>query len=165
MYLPKSQYIIKNTTGGEFSLNGSNYVGPYIKTYRSQFFAGNELGPNMQQLTPVQQEVTPSIELFINYYPQPTEQDYERGFFTRYFVQAKSSKKVLEVRKNQFDTVSTRSYNREAITWELTGSRLTQFPVAQRSNAAVLVNAETLRSLEERFPGVSEFVFDDQFVR
>lgn len=166
MYLPKTQYIVRSTPGGEFQdSTGASYKGPYIQTFRGDRFKGSQPQLNPEPLFPITEEVTPSIELFINYYPQPTEQDYERGFLTRYFVQARSSKKVLEVRKNQFDTVDTGSYNREAITWELTGSRLTQFPVAQRSNAAVLVNAENLRRLEERFPGVSEFVFDDQFVR
>jgi len=166
MYLPKTQYIVRSTTGGEFQdSTGTSYKGPYIQTFRGDRFKGTEPQLSPEPLFPITEEVTPSIELFINYYPQPTQQDYERGFFTRYFVQVRSSKKVIEVRKDQFDTVSLRSYNRQSTSWELTGARLTRYPESERSEAAVMINGETITRLNETFPGLDQFVFADQFVR
>ena len=47
MYLPKSKYITKYSTGDEFlKPDGSYYIGPYVETFKGNFYEGKEFTSN-----------------------------------------------------------------------------------------------------------------------
>ena len=51
MYLPKSKYITKYSTGDEFlKPDGSYYIGPYVETYKGNFYEGKEFTSNSKKL-------------------------------------------------------------------------------------------------------------------
>ena len=51
MYLPKSKYITKYSTGDEFiKPDGTYYVGPYVETYKGNFYEGKEFNSNSKKL-------------------------------------------------------------------------------------------------------------------
>ena len=53
----------------------------------------------------------------------PTENDYESGFITRYFVKKANDKIVYEVASDNYTDISTNIYIKIAINWKLTGKR------------------------------------------
>lgn len=64
----------------------------------------------------------------VPYYPEPTEQDYQIGYFTRYFVKQVNAIKFTEISKKTFDSISTHSeeylwqlYNPTSIPWQISG--------------------------------------------
>lgn len=64
----------------------------------------------------------------VPYYPEPTEQDYQIGYFTRYFAKQVNAIKFTEISKKTFDSLSTHSeeylwqlYNPISIPWQISG--------------------------------------------
>ncbi len=65
-------------------------------------------------------------KLYTGDFIQPTSEDYNRGYFTRYFAQLKTSKTTVELNKENYneltnDNVSLISYNTAALIWKLVG--------------------------------------------
>ena len=101
------------TRGGEYTLNGTPYIGLYYVTYDGKFYTGANpsVGPN-ERLDPIKNNAISSTtsgrlipetrSQFItnpqvrvvsadksqpsSYYPKPAESDYNRGYFYRFFV-------------------------------------------------------------------------------
>ena len=172
-YIPKSKSNILNTPGNEFiSKNtGEFYIGNYIELSNGKYYAGSN--PSILneeliiQLSPEQLNDTLDSVLYSNLRPRkakflskvesiypsksiPTEEDYERGYFNRYFA-----KKVNELQnymeididvfnsitqqKNQYDF---RLYEVGSVTWNL-------------KNGTRRPNFINLQLLERTFPFVS----------
>ena len=111
-YIPKSQYEIKSTNGGDLvnPKTGRIYVGSYIQ-YGTKYFAGNNpndlsIGLNKINLNEKNLILTDVKRNFdfnelnnkfynqiknqappISIKPTPTEKNYEAGFWKRYFYQ------------------------------------------------------------------------------
>ena len=107
MYIPLSKYTkAKYTRGGELAKSdGSSYVGWYFKDLAGNTFAGKKPSKSAVRLTKDDDEFVTVIpnSPFKPDYIQPTAGDYSNGFFTRYFLQDKRSKKIIEVKKEKFD--------------------------------------------------------------
>ena len=109
-YIPKSQYTVKHTNGNELynPSNGEEYIGEYIQ-YGQKYFAGNtilNLNIPLKQIPKDNNTIprTPRNFLYnqlnkkhyrklkdrsipIGTKPTPTEKDYEKGEWKRYFCQ------------------------------------------------------------------------------
>ena len=56
--------------------------------------------------------------------PSPTERDYERGFFERYFVRRKNSGRIFEITESEFTSFSRSSnFVRFSLKWKISGPR------------------------------------------
>ena len=172
-YIPKSKVNILNTPGNEFikKFGGEGYVGKYMELSNGKYYAGSDpsnLGEELIiPLAPNQLNNTIDSVLYSNLRPRkakflskvesiypsksiPTEEDYERGYFNRYFA-----KKVNELQnyieididvfnsitqqKNQYDF---RLYEVGSVTWNL-------------KNGTRRPNFINLQLLERTFPFVS----------
>lgn len=162
-----SQY----TSGRELmTLDGNEYIG-YYHIYSDGRFGSN---PDPDAMTV---ELIPYDELRIsnNQYfnltaidrsglinpnswsPTPTIEDIERGFMKRYFMQRWSSPEntIIEIDREQFQNYGTKKmqisetiWNRIQFDWSL----LTD------EDSMRLININTLRISEKKFPGIVNFL-------
>ena len=135
MYYPKSQ-IIENLYANQGELydakTGEEYIGPYYKTSRNEYFTGknpqdkpnNSLVTNSVPTKSTDSEPLPESYYIIDdayYYakqiktdvlaprppvsslPRPTENDYKTGEFIRYFLKKANANKYMEVDKKEYD--------------------------------------------------------------
>lgn len=173
-YLPKSKVNIKETPGGEFVERATRkpYTGKYIETSEGKYYAGNNpltLGPELVIPEPQRDNfgnskdfkkhtiLNKSIYEKLKKYKDiptsksiPTEKDYERGYYTRYFTKKINSQtNYFEIGNKTFTSISTRKteydynlYQVGSIRWALVGE-------------VEKINNLQLTIVERRFPHVS----------
>ena len=173
-YLPKSKVNIKETPGGEFVERATRkpYTGKYIETSEGKYYAGNNpltLGPELVIPEPQRDNfgnskdfkkhtiLNKSIYEKLKKYKDiptsksiPTEKDYERGYYTRYFAKKINSQiNYFEIDNKTFTSISTRKteydynlYQVGSIRWALVGE-------------VEKINNLQLTIVERRFPHVS----------
>jgi hypothetical protein len=157
MYYPKSQ-IEPNlyTNGEEFVYVGTItfYRGPYYKTSKGKYFTGNIPGdgnnlelelfetlettenPGVETVTVLNSTYVQTIfgtdTLLIpkHIQPVPTEEEYTRGVFKRYFCKKTNQIQYLEIDKLTYENLVSQNseylwqnYLPFSIDWILTGSR------------------------------------------
>ena len=168
MYLPKTKYKIKSTTGDELSdIDGSSYTGPYIETANGFVFKGDSLAGLKQRLRINKKEQPAGIDRPYNDYYGPTVDDYKNGSYIRYFTQDKRSKKITEMNQEQWLEKSKLKYiNPGQLTWLLLG------PVEDGKYNGISYkgtstkNKETVDKLEKDYPGIKRFFSEtSEFVR
>ena len=186
-----------NTSGGEFFLNGQPYTGKYYKTIDGDFYSGPnpQTGPN-QKLTEIKTyQGTPglnTINVSLNtqetlatktnvlstripgkpnsYYPQPTEEDYTKGYITRYFTKKENEKGyIIEISRDEYNSIvngeadyDIRLYQVTTILWKLTGplrsTRQSQYNVIP---GIVDVNQRLTETANKNFLGIVDFIGKD----
>lgn len=170
MYLPKSKYKIRDTPGNEFvDSEGENYRGPVVITYKGEIYAGRSISTlGVRLYTKKSYEKSRSIETLtlFNEYPKPTERDYKKGSFTRYFCVDQRDGKIYEVTKDTYTKFKPfRFVTRTSVEWNLTGpvedTKLGAYiyPGARKKNQMVM------NQLERSIPGLKDFLSPEQFVR
>jgi len=105
MYLPESKYSKPKYTRGDelLKVDGTFYTGWYFSSYSGKFFTGKSPDNNTKPLFPANTEEQVDLRTgetpgkFSSDIIIPTEKDYQEGFFTRYFVQDKRNKAIIEV--------------------------------------------------------------------
>ena len=128
MYLPKGKISKPKYSNGTFEkTDGTPYVGYYFEDSAGNLYTGKTPGKNSKPLidstdtedsdfTP-----TPGFNFFSSEIVFPTEQDYENGFFTRYFLQDNRSTKIIEVGKDKYNNFRNKGYiSSVTIEWLLT---------------------------------------------
>jgi hypothetical protein len=168
VYLPKTKYKIKRTTGDELSdIDGSSYIGPYIETANGFVFKGDSLDGLKERLRISKKEQPTGIDRPYNDYYGPSVDDYKNGSYIRYFTQDKRSKKITEMNQEQWLEKSKLKYiNPGQLTWLLLG------PVEDGKYNGISYkgtstkNKETVDKLEKDYPGIKRFFSDtSEFVR
>lgn len=134
-YIPKSQYKIKHTNGGELYVmtTGKDYKGEYIQ-YGTKYFAGNNitnLKTKLKKIDLGSNTIHKSAHTFLynelkkSYYqksknqakppsssPQPMEINYKNGVWERYFCQRRNNINIIfELEKKVFDDLFKGKYN------------------------------------------------------
>jgi hypothetical protein len=104
----------KSTRGGEYLVKetSEDYVGLYIKTYNSKYFAGKTIEEGGKELVPVNETfplggVFATVPIVLGllkgfFTPKPTKGDKNRGTTKRYFTQDKNNNKIVETDKDTF---------------------------------------------------------------
>ena len=186
MYLPKSQIKIKTTNGGELRLKDSKevYVGIYIETSKGKFYTGNvntKIGKELELITTtlsIKQQnnkknirkynvLKKKIKNFLSnttaipsMKKYPSENDYNKGFFQRYFSKRINGLGYQEIDKEVYDSIKDKGkkydynlYEVGSIRWNLKGNVFRD-------------NALNLQFLEKTFPNIS-YLFPkfDEFAR
>ena len=121
------------TKGNEFFIDGKSYIGAYYKTYSGKVFSGRDpINGSSQELTQISNvknftsktnnisgialnETTkdyitnPNIKNLNSYlvptqfYPRPTDNDYQKGYIMRYFAKKRNDiGYVIEIDKDTY---------------------------------------------------------------
>jgi len=169
MYLPKSKYITKYSTGDEFiKPDGSAYTGYYVETYKGNFYQGKEFNSDSIKLRDIRalEEFKLRASNFVNNTIKPTEKDYKEGSFIRYFLQDKRNKQIIEVNKENFLNLKKENYTIPvSIEWILSQplEDLNKGPYIYFG--AKTQNRESVEKAEKQIKGISQFIFNyGQFV-
>lgn len=175
-------------------LNGQAYTGYYYETFDGEFFTGkdpvqgpserlvkivipqgrttepvrivdgNEDYTNLVAITPQQ---LASYQTPQPYYPQPTDDDYARRSFERYFAKKRGQAGfVIEINKSTYESLKTAdgtydSINYEAIStfWQLVGPLRDDRTNRQYKIAGIIdTNERLINAKEPGFPGLKAFI-------
>jgi hypothetical protein len=133
-YYPSSKIIPnQKTSGGDFILNGKEYIGKYYITYDGRAFSGAypEVGPNElltrdsetaykntpdnANLAIIDRRTSSKISTHSRektsgkpntFYPRPIEEDYTRGYIIRYFAKKENENGfVIEISKEEYNKI------------------------------------------------------------
>ena len=179
-YTPKSKYQILQTSGKEWqTLDGVSYAGPYILTSGGAFI-GNSIfnkGPRLQKISikaPQQNNIlenaktdeyyraNPQVVTKIQRYKpiiatksQPKKEDYEKGFYFRYF--AKKSNTLIEY--YEIDESTYKSIQNKTIKYDSNLYTVGNLVWALKGDT-ILPNQTSLKIQEKNFPNVSALFID-----
>lgn len=173
MYLPKNKYSApKHTPGGEFSLNGIEYVGWYIRTFKNEYYTGKAFSKDSKLLIKLTEE-TNVIDAnrndpftFNSIQVAPSSKDRINGKWKRYFLKDSRNGKIIEVDKDKFLLFKKKSYVLKGLLeWEIKGPAENLVINGYTYYGASHQNKIKVAELEKTFPGLSSFVKDySQFV-
>ncbi len=187
-----------NTAGNEFQLNGAPYTGKYYATFDGKFYAGanpifgsnerllpiakyiNDVGLKKLGLreearaefatrTKVQIDLSNSVEP-TSYQARPTEEDYSKGYFFRFFVKKVNEKGYIkEISEQEFVGINSGTvpydvsyYQTESVMWKLTGPlntvRLSQYDI----RAGIIdTNKRLVETKDVKFLGLKTFIGEE----
>ena len=187
-YIPKSAYQILETSGADYvTPDGKPYVGYYILTSDGAFVGNDIRVPNkikLRKSLSLTQKVKQPNNLFIiednvRYFAlkpaetgflkttrpivstktKPTEKDYEKGFYVRYFCKRNNSETAyFEINKFTYKQLITNSYNfdfnlysADKIVWALDGDVL-------KANSNILKRkSRFFPNISSLFPKLNEY--------
>jgi hypothetical protein len=192
-YYPSSRIQTNlKTQGGEFTLNGTDYRGPYYETYDGDTFSGPDpvTGPSFK-LTPIQipavttsdtpviapgnetynAVASPSLLLTSqvpkSFNPQPTDQDYKAGYFTRYFAKKRTMAGfVIEIDQPTYTSLQNAdsvydyiTYQATNLLWQLTGPLYNTRPPGKYPIAGIIdTNTRLVAAKEPTFQGLTDYI-------
>lgn len=172
IYYPQGQ-IQKGlyTQGKEWMLeDGTEYVGDYHKYTTGEVYTISAyVDGKSQVLIPYQNLSNVTIKKNFEYNKlkselngfkpavygksQPTQEDYNKGFMTKYFVQRKSSGLISEVVSDEFSNVQEEHYIKIQLGWKLLGDD------SEVVNRKIVLNAEkNIKGISSYITNYSEFV-------
>ena len=178
-YYPQSQIKIKRTQGNEFLFKDTNtpFVGTYLETSDGLFFEGSSPVNLGRELIRVKANTYLNANDITNQYnnlnfksfkymkkrvpfksskPQPTEKDYELGYFNRYFVKKANEQIYLEITKKLYDDISSKKGNPD---YNLYEAGYIRWALKDNLNVGDLsiTNRKNLKRLEKRFANIKGF--------
>lgn len=185
------------TKGNEFSLNGKPYIGAYYKTFNGKIYAGrNPVIGSSQELQSINNTVSlnsintnrstivlsketekytqnanilnlQSFEIPPQHYPQPTENDYSRGYFMRYFAKKRNQiGYLIEISKETYLSLLNKdsiydyvTYEVVDIFWQLTGPLKDTRENRQYKVAGIIdTNKRLVETTDRNFRGLIEYI-------
>lgn len=190
--------IVENqsTSGGEFTLNGKPYKGKYYLTYDNRAFTGisPEAGPSQPLNRIIRYQAAPGlnninlsdkskIDLAAkskistripgkpnNFYPNPTEEDYARGYIIRYFTKKENEKGfIIEISKEEYNNIVNGTadyditlYQVTQIFWKITGPLKSRRTSQYNIIAGIInTNERLVETTNKIFFGLIEFIGGD----
>lgn len=102
--IPKHKQVINPVIDG-ILVNPTTkvvYRGPYVRDYRQRYYEGTEASFNDKLLEFIPNNPDTSAEELDNAHRMPTEADYDRGVFERFFVKDRRNNKIVEIDKDRF---------------------------------------------------------------
>jgi hypothetical protein len=196
MYIPLSNIIeVGFSNGGRFVLQSdeSPYVGDYHKDINNRFWTGKTHDSNSASLidlseapsnvtteaskyisgggkytTLLNPKIFPSIN-FQSDYIQPVDQDYENGFFYRFFLKPVISSQAndfIEVKLDKYNQVSYNEdlrvlYKHSSMLWKLTGPSYDVYDNNIRIEPGIIdSNKRSIQETEKLLPNLSLYLTD-----
>lgn len=175
------------TAGGLFTANGQEYVGYYYETFDGQAFTGKtptDVNANVplertlftgegsgatssKALTILNDGPEVKLNLLLPYYPNPTAEDYKKGYITRYFAKKVNEKEVIiEISQEKYMLMKSNKtsledylYQVTDLFWKISGplndDRVNkQYPVA----GILQTNKRLVETKNKTFPGLKEYI-------
>ena len=170
MYIPKSKYkSAKYTNGEKFTTpDGKYYTGWYVETFRGEFLSGK--APSDTSIILSEENTSEGSYLvsykFANDIVIPTKEDYNKGYFHRYFVQDRRSKGIIECSIDKYKYFTARNYILGVeVKWILQGPAeninkglYIYFGAASKNEEAIKEAELTIKGLSSLIKSYSEFV-------
>lgn len=191
-YLPKSKYSVKTTHGNELVYKRDKnkvYVGDYMLTSNGKYYAGvnnTRLGPELilqefetadqiELLEIIDPDVAKhkifkdGIDKFISGTkpipldtPFPTEEDYEKGFFTRFFVKRINGEIYIEISEKTYKDIKSKKptydynlYEIGQIRWHITGN------VFKKNTITIKQTQKKFKTIDTYFLRLDEYKLDE----
>jgi len=127
MYYPKNKIITNLYTSGNELFNKTTlqpYIGHYFSTFDGKFFSKKEPSSDSIELIKFSKDVNRNQQTFDHFSPVPGNDDYEKGFITRYAIKRINSgvDTIKEISKNDFQKVKNNIlYSSVQFDWKITG--------------------------------------------
>jgi hypothetical protein len=184
-YIPKSKIKTSTTLGGEFITKAekNNYKGDYFETSAGLYYVGHnnlDLSKELIRVKIDKSAVKPitteknvvkynvykkDIEKFLSQTitpptnkEKPTDKDYKRGYFTRYFCKKVNDNNYIEINKDTFLKLYSKDkihdfnlYVPGKITWHLIGN------VYKLNTMVISRNARNFPNISYLFPILNEY--------
>jgi hypothetical protein len=99
-------------------------------------------------------------ELFHTLYVRPTEQDYKNTGFTRYIVQERRTKKIIETSQSRFTQLTGNEYVGVQVPWKILGPLNTVLFNGKVFKGTTNQNLETLSIIERTVPEIRQYLND-----
>lgn len=185
-YLPKTSISIESTSGNflVYKDTRENYVGEYIRTNKGKYYVGTDnvrLGKELILLSQINRESTKQGDGSINvrkhkiiknqifnflsktkdipsFKPNPTDEDYKKGFLVRYFAKRANANIYIEIEKKIHDKLKSKHaeydynlYQAKKLNWHITGN-------VHKKNSIVLNKLrKEYPNIVSLFPHLGEF--------
>ena len=186
-YLPKSKITIKTSEIGElvYALDLAPFRGQYIVSSDGKFYAGTNHLVLGRQLTYApekpdldgygDEEKTKDVQIHNVLKPEtisfigntqniisaksvPTEKDYEKGYYPRYFFKRINDFNYKEINKDTYDSISSKSgeYDHHLhevgkLNWHLVEN------VFKKNTTSIKITTRTFPGIQNLFPILNEF--------
>lgn len=189
-YLPKSKTKIKSASENKliYARSGRPFIGPYIESSTGKLYAGTDnlvLGKelnykpeennsdNNSDIKSVDVQIhnilKPSINAFISNTtlirgskPTPTEKDYQKGYYQRYFTKRINNYEYKEINEKTYNSIlnreSTYDYKLNEVgklNWHLVGN------VFKKNTTSIKITTRTFPGIINLFPIINEFYRPD----
>lgn len=167
MYLPKNRYkIIQSEPNQLVDENGTDYNGFYIETYKGQKFKGDSLQNIGEELFLKESQPFTDIDFPYNDYIGPSTEDYNKGSYTRYFIQDNRNKIIKEVGPTNFIRFRDLEYvSPFKMKWDLKtpGQDITVNGLVYKGS--INRNKESIESLSKKYPKIVDLLNPSQYIR
>ena len=197
MYIPKSQISKKTTNGGLLIYKSDNtpFIGKYIKTSKNKYYAGHSntrVGAELILSNSVSPEVSNNIistqtkanRKFSLYKKEiknflsktkkpptfksiPSEVDYIKGFYRRYFLTRINENKYIEISKKVFESIKSKKgeydhnlYKIGSLVWNIKGDN-----VHKLNSLSIIKTQRSFPNIFTLFPILNEFLRPSSNVR
>ena len=186
-YLPKSKISTKRTTGGILIYKGSllDFSGSYIATADGKFFEGSNYAEKGPELILKPSAISSPSQNFFNadkivkkynlqnskikhhlkskksipvVKSKPSEKDYKRGWYTRYFSGRINGTAYLEIDRDTYESLKNKTgdydynlYACDSIKWFLTGN------VFKKNSISIKQKLQQYKNIYYLFPVINEF--------
>ena len=169
MYYPSSEIELVSYTSGldfEVKTTGKPYTGYYYATNDGKFFSGKKYDSTTVEIVPLVRNLSfgETIQAFNFHYSEPTDADYEKGFFTRYVIKRVNGdlESILEVSESEFNRATKDPlYNTRSFIWKLTGPLYTTpegIPGITNENQKTLDEVEkTIKEVKKYFTNLAQY--------
>lgn len=168
MYIPKVKYKVGGKLNGKLIdvKTGRQYLGEFVQDYNGIFYKGNSINSSSEILEFKKDNSQGSNEVlglrFI--YRKPSPKDYDRGYFTRYFVKDNTSSKVVEVdRPKYFEIRKQQSpvYSTTQLDWIIKGPFEDYVTGGYKAHGVRSRNTELIKEYSKILPGLGAQVLKD----
>ena len=170
MYLPKSKYSKPIYSRGDslYLPSGKAYTGWYFETYNDKYYTGKTPTRTSQELVKeVHTDAFNPAKRFTNDLIIPTELNYKDGYITRYFLQDKRTKSIIEAKKKKYLELKKFQYIQSIkVKWNLTApaENINEGPYVFFGSASK--NKELILDAEKTIEGLSNSINNyGQFVK
>ena len=173
---PKNLIKEKLFSQGELWLNNSAYTGPYNISADGTYYTLSKFVEGKSQILKTNRvslyqrllkqnngvDISEKNAQVVNNTRIPTLEDYEKGFYTRYFIKRKDSNNISEVEEMKLgdigEKISEVLYVGFELNWKISGPLDDRFDSkGVRQEAGVRdTNRRTLQRLEKQHTGISE---------
>ena len=157
MYLPKSKYTVLVAKAGEFSLDGKEYLGPVVVTYKSEYYAGTSPSTVTGKLAKNDDDAKKYIKTSTTIRRVPTEGEYKSGQMMRYFQQNVTTGKIVELLYEDYMQESSKASSKDIfakVVWILTGALKSTLVDGVVHPGVIDKNTKTIEILERTMPGI-----------
>ena len=167
MYIPKIKQIAGGKVAGKLLdiKTGLQYFGKFVKDYKGNFFKGSQITSKSEPLLYVPDVKAIERELNLQtVFRSPSEQEYTKGSFTRYFVKDSRTGRVVEVDEPQYlqQRKTNKLYRRALkIEWYITGEPEDQIINGYLYPGTKSKNQDVIKQAEEILPGIGEQILKD----